>query len=458
MLIALCNMAPMEHKEGDFVPIKKPITYRTPCPYNIYLLASIMEQGGYEISIKDWTGKNFEISDMIEELLSFDVIMISVNSWNWYTSACLMEKLRSVRDDQIFVVGGIQATLFGQKILEEYPVDYAVRGEAEKSVIPLLRLIEKKAKPEEVPGLVYKENGEIKLNPVSPLMTPEEISLLPVPLYEKLPEGTHRWLSIESSRGCVNRCSYCSVPYQKNWRPLSAKSFVNNIEAYIPYLVKVGTGKFLFIDDSFIIDVNRAREIAKRLREKQIDIKAIWNGHIMELREEEMLSELDPYTEAILVGAESFHEETLKKIGKHFKPEDILKGTEGAVKIGMGKKLLFSFIIGFPWQNKDMILEEIDKIYSLICRSGSCALINWLILSPGSPMWNEFYRKKQVSLRNYRKLYEAWKEEVFPLSDREVEEINSYIKSLQNTIPGGTYRFQPVHGINTIMEKVFPDK
>ncbi|MEQ8221600.1 MAG: radical SAM protein [Candidatus Eremiobacterota bacterium] len=438
MFIALCNIATMLYEEGNFVP--GPVSYRTTCPYNIYLLASIMKQGGYEISIKDRTGKQFDLSEMTEELLKFDVIMMSTNSWNWYPSACLIEKLRSIRDDQIFVVGGVHATLFGQEIMEEYPVNYVVRGEGEKSVIPLLRLIEKKGKPEEVPGLIYREKGEIRSNPVSPLMTPEEMSLLPVPLYEELQEGIHSWLSIESSRGCVNQCTYCSVPYKKSWRPLSAKTFVDRIETYIPYLKKVRMGKFVFIDDSFIIDVNRAIEIAGLLRKRQIDIKAMWDSHVMELFEEEMLTELAPYTEVIVVGAESFHEETLKKIGKHFKPEDIMKGTEVAAKAGVDKKLLFSFIIGFPWQNKEMIIEEIDNIYNLVSTSRAGAIINWLILNPGSRLWNEFYKKKKLTLRNYYKLYEEWKKEVFPLNNEEVEEINSYIKSSQDTILAGKYR------------------
>jgi radical SAM superfamily enzyme YgiQ (UPF0313 family) len=432
----------MENKEGNFVSVKNTFTYRISCPYNIYLLAAIMEQGGYEISIKDWYAKEYELQEVIEELIEFDVIMISSNSYNWYSSRVVIEKLRSMRQDQIIVVGGMQATLFGQKIIEEFPVDYVIRGEGEKSVIPLLRLIEKKGREDEVPGLVYKENGEIHLNPMSPLMTPEEMSLLPVPLYEKLQDKAYNWLSIESSRGCVNNCIYCAVPHKRNWRPLSAKAFVDRIEAYIPYLGKVLTGKFFFIDDSFIIDINRAREIAGLLRKRQIDIKAIWNGHIKELFEHEMLIELAPYTDCILVGAESFHEETLKKIGKTFKEEDILKATKIAVKLGISEKLLFSFIIGFPWQNKEIIIEEIDKIYDLVSTTGACALINWLTLNPGSQIWNEYYRKNKVSFRDYGILFGKWKEDVYPVNGQELKEINFYIQYLQNTIPGGEYRFR----------------
>lgn len=442
MLITICTLPPMESQNGRYVPLKNTFAYRSSCPYNIYLLAAIMEQGGYDIAINDWNGKESAIEEIFDELLKFDVIMISSNSWNWQPTRWLIEKLRSVRDDQTLIVGGLQASLFGRKIIEEFPVDYVVRGEGEKSMIPLLRLIEKKGAPEDVPGLVFKDKGEIRFNDLSQLMTPEEMALLPVPLYEKLPENVYHWLSIESSRGCVNSCIYCSVPHKKSWRPLSAEAFVNRLETYIPFLGKVTTDKFLFIDDSFIIDVHRARDIAGLLKKRKIEIKAIWNSHIIELFEEDMLIEMEPYTEAILVGAESFQAETLHKIGKKFKPEDILKGTATAVKLGMGKKLIFSFIIGFPWQNKQAIIQEIDRIYDLVSSNDAFALINWLILNPGSRIWNEYYKGKNASLRDTGKLYDQWKKEVFPVNNEELQEINYYIKCLQDTLPGGAYRLQ----------------
>jgi len=447
MKIVLFSLAPMEKKEETYIPLKNTFVYRSSSPYNIYLLGAIIEQGGYEITIKDWLSETYELEEMPGELLNFDIIMISSNSLNWHPSRLLIEKLRSLRDDQIIIVGGLQATLFGRKIIEEFPVDYVIRGEGEKSVIPLMKLLEKKGKEDEVPGLIYKKNGDIIINPVSPLLTPEEIARLPVPLYDRLPAGTCNWLSIESSRGCVNHCIYCSVPYQKSWRAVKAEDFVKRIETFMPYLSRVISGKFLIIDDSFIIDIKRAREIAKILKEKRIEIQAIWNSHVIELFEKEMLIDLAPFTDSILIGAESFDEDTLKRIGKKFAPDDIVKGAHSAVNIGLGKKLIFSFIVGFPWQNKESILREIDKIYDLVITTGACAIINWLILNPGSRLWNEFYAKKKVALRDYGKLYDDWKKEVFPISREELQEMNFYISYLQSTIRDGVYRFQQHSGI-----------
>ena len=442
MNIVICSLAPMENNDGTFTPLKNSFAYRSSCPYNIYLLASIMEKGGYEINIKDWYGNKNSIEEMFKELLDFDIIMISANSWNWHPSRWVIEKLRLARENQIIIIGGLQATLFGKKIIEEFPVDYVIRGEGEKSVIPLLRFIEKKEEVKNIPGLIYRKKGDICINPVSPLLTSEEMVDLPTPLYERLPEDAYYWLSIESSRGCINHCIYCSIPYQRSWRPLAPEKFVERIESYIPFLEKVITKKFLFIDDSFIIDINRAREIAGLLKKRKLKIKAIWNSLVQELFEKELIKEMAPYTDTVLVGAESFNEENLKKIGKKFSPEDIIKGTESALETGLSQKLLFSFIIGFPWQNKKDIIEEINKIYDLVYQKGVCATINWLILNPGSQIWRNFYGKKDFSLNDFKKIYEHWKKEIFPLTPQEVDEVNLYISYLQNTIPGGTYRFQ----------------
>ena len=82
MKIVLFSLAPMEKKEETYIPLKNTFVYRSSSPYNIYLLGAIIEQGGYEITIKDWLSETYELEEMPGELLNFDIIMISSNSWN----------------------------------------------------------------------------------------------------------------------------------------------------------------------------------------------------------------------------------------------------------------------------------------------------------------------------------------------------------------------------------------
>lgn len=439
MKIAICTFPTMiRNDEGKLVSIKSKYMYRTSSPYNIYLLAAIMEQGGYDVTIKDWISNDFDMEEAVDELLPFDIVMMSCPSWAWTPARFLMENLHS-RKDQIIILGGIHATLFSEEIIKEFPVDYIVCGEGEKSVLPLLRAIEEKISLKDVPGLVYKEKGEVSRNTPAPLLTGEEMDKLPLPLYEHLPPGSCKWLAIESSRGCVNNCIFCSDPYKKSWRALSAKAFVDRIESSVPYLSKVTSGDFLIIDDSFIINVKRAMEIAGELKKRNLEIKATWNAQVRELGNRDMLSALSPYTNGILMGAESFNEDTLKKIGKKISPHDILAAVKTAKELDIGEKLIFSFIIGFPWQTREMIIDEIDKIYDIVCLSGGMAIINWLLLTPGSQMWHEYHNKKDIPFNNYGNAWRDWHREFHP---RYMSEINFYISYLQSTLPDGFYRIQ----------------
>jgi len=442
MKIAICTFPTMvKNEDNKPVPLEDKYIYRTSSPYNVYLLGAIMEKAGYEIDIKDWICNDFDIEEGLKELFDFHVVMMSCASWNWSPVRFLIEKLHSPEGGRIIVLGGIHATLFSEEIIREFPVDYIICGEGEKAIVPLLQAIEKKIDFRQVPGLVYKEKGEIRKNPPAPLITGEEMALLPLPLYDRLPSGACKWLAVESSRGCVNNCTFCSDPYKKFWRPVPAKTFVHRIEASLPYLPKVSKGEFLIIDDSFIININRAMEIAKELKERRLEIKAIWNGQIKELASKEMLRALKPYTEGILLGTESFHEETLKKIGKKFLPRDIMAGVEVAKELGMAEKLIFSFIIGFPWQNKKMIMDEIDMIYDLACNTGGMVIINWFLLTPGSQMWDEYHREKNIPFNNFGNLWREWHKELHP---EDIKEIILYITYLQTTIPGGFYRIQAI--------------
>lgn len=440
MLTAICTL-PTTVKDTDnkIRQIESSYLYRTSSPYNIYLLSAIMEQAGHDIVIKDWISHDFDIDVAIDELLEFDVVMISCPSWTWTPVTYLINHLRSNRNDQVIILGGIHATLFHEDIMNDFPIDYIIVGEGERAVVPLLKAIENKTSPSDIPGLAYRENGTIHKNPPLPLLTGEEMGRLPLPSYERLPPGACKWLAIESSRGCVNSCTFCSEPYKKSWRPLTAESFVDRMEALIPYLPRVSSGEFLILDDSFIINVKRARDIARLIKERNLDIKAVWNGHIKELFEKDMLSDLAPYTNGILLGTESFDQETLRKIGKKFSPEDITAGAEVAKDLGLSDKLIFSFIIGFPWQNKKMIFSEVDKIFDLVSSTGGIAIINWLLLTPGSQMWKEYHNKETIAFNNYENHWREWHRELHP---EDMNEIVMYISYLQAMLPKGSYQIQ----------------
>ncbi len=436
----LCAFPLMDTSDQKPLQFDNNPAIRFASPYNIYLLAAIIEKAGYEIDVRDWISSDCDIERSAKELLEYDMVMFSCISWSWPPTVWVIEYLRRMRRDQIIIVGGVHASLFGLQIVEEFPVDYAFCGEGETAVVPLMEMIEKNGDPRQIPGLIYKDNGNIIKNDPAELLSPSEIAGLPVPLYDRLPPDSCACISIESSRGCRNSCIYCSTAYQRSWRPLAPEAFINKIIDHSPYLKKTIIGKFMIIDSNFTVNENRAITIAKIAKSKGLEFSASWFAEVPVLKNSELLLEMTPFTSGILVGAESFDPETIQKIGKNHNSEDIIAGALNAQKCGMSDKLRYSFMIGFPWQTREAIIKEIDKIYNLMISTGINVVINWLFMVPGSRLWAGKF-KVPFKLRTFLSQFRLAQEKINSLSKQDVEEINNYIESLQVTIDNTSNRF-----------------
>jgi len=111
------------------------------------------------------------------------------------------------------VAGGGHASSCPQSLLTDPSVDYVIRGEGERPLIELIRALEGGQKMESVPGLGFKKNGRIHLNPMGEPYPMEEI---PWADFSDLPAENYLYESspmcmIMTSRGCPHQCSFCSV-------------------------------------------------------------------------------------------------------------------------------------------------------------------------------------------------------------------------------------------------------
>ena len=434
MRVALAAFPPMDYRDGQLLPYKNTFFFRCAPPYALYLLASILREGDRPVEIRDWSTLDCDLPAAVLDLLGFDAVLFTCNSWNWLASMHVIEQLRARRDDQVLAVGGIHATLFGEQILREIPVDYVVRGEAENGIAPLYDLVLGREAPRNVPGLLYWNAGGIQQNPPQTPLSGEALAGLPMPAYDDLPKLAAYWLPLESSRGCVNDCIFCSVPYKRTWRPIPPETFVDRLEAHLPHLSRAFSGNFMFTDDAFSVGTKRALGIGMELERRGLDVRAAWAAHVRDLTHEDMVGQLEPYTDRVLTGAESFDAETLRRIGKRFSPNEISTSAEVVQRAGLASRVVYSFVIGFPWQTKQQIYDEVDRIANLIREYDVCALINWLLPSPGSPLWDEHQGDEHVSMREIGDVFDRWHTTCYSLSPEEVQEITSHITDIQESM------------------------
>jgi radical SAM superfamily enzyme YgiQ (UPF0313 family) len=175
------------------------------------------------------------------------------------------------------VLGGYHATLFCREIGEEEEGrfwDFLVRGEGDFAFGELLDCVEAGGEGlQKVLGLSYRTNGKHIHNEPRPL---EDLGRVRIPARDKrLVRGFHMYFrradAIETSRGCLHQCNFCSIRemYGRSFRLFPLERVLADIEdAY-----RHGARHILCTDDNITLDMDRFEELLDgviRLRLKNL--------------------------------------------------------------------------------------------------------------------------------------------------------------------------------------------
>jgi radical SAM superfamily enzyme YgiQ (UPF0313 family) len=179
-----------------------------------------------------------------------------------YDSALRFAALAKRFDEGILtVLGGYHATLFSEEIAASPDArywDFLVRGEGDFGFGELLDCVEAGGSGfEGVLGLSWKRKGGFVHNPARPL---EDLDRLRIPARDKrLARGFHMYFrradAIETSRGCLHLCSFCSIRemYGKSFRLFPLDRVLSDIEdAYAR-----GARHIFCTDDNITLDMDR---------------------------------------------------------------------------------------------------------------------------------------------------------------------------------------------------------
>ncbi len=166
---------------------------------------------------------------------------------------------------KIVVMGGCHVSCDPESVLKSPWVDYVVLGEGETRFPYLLKQIDKGTGGPEADGIGFKEDGEIRIRPLSSFV--EDIEGLPFPARELLDlnryrVGRKRSTMIITSRGCPHGCAYCSthLVMGASFRFRSPESIVQEMVACRNrYHIR----NFDIEDDNFTFDQERAKRLMK---------------------------------------------------------------------------------------------------------------------------------------------------------------------------------------------------
>ncbi len=368
-------------------------------PLSVITLGTILLEKGYKITIIDQRiDENWQKT--LDLALKRNPLLIGISClsgppihFGLQISAFVKE-----RSNIPVVWGGLHPTLEPSTTIEHSLVDMVVLGEAEISLLELVKAFEGNFPLSKVGGLIYKKNGQVLSNPPGELIPLSEIPPLRFDLVDYTQYKQHVYgfrekktvVFIETSRGCSNRCYFCTrSKRQSRWRALDPEDTVSRF-SYYKNNFNIET--FILADENFFVNLKRVEKIVDLMEKENLGI--FWDGacrpeYIAKRIDVNLLKRMEKIGfKSVTLGAESGSDRMLKFINKGCTSEDMILANQKLAQANI--KPLYVSIVGFPTETvKDIKLTE-NLVQTLADNNpGATTAIVKLIPTPGSVILDE---------------------------------------------------------------------
>jgi hypothetical protein len=259
------------------------------------------------------------------------------------------------------VIGGPGFSIEPLEIMRRTGVEYGVVGEGETPLLELVRCIESGSDPRYIPGLIYKSDGDYRLNPTE-AQSEEFLGNLPFQAIDAIEYDQYFKVggqaSVQTKRGCAMRCNYCTYPVVegRTFRLVPPKRVVDEIE----FLVDNGFDYFYLTDSVFNLPKHHAINVCKELISRKLDVA--WHTYSSPLRFDDTIAELfrEAGCDGVLFGADSCSDRMLEMYGKAFRKKDIITGAEACKRAGL--EFSYHILFGPPGENLETARETLDLL------------------------------------------------------------------------------------------------
>ncbi|PAE25271.1 B12-binding domain-containing radical SAM protein [Bacillus sp. 7894-2] len=224
-------------------------------------------QPDFDVELAEYTIKD-PIMNIVTDLIRKkpDVIGFSCYIWNIEETIKVIKMIKKIDSSIHIVVGGPEVTYDvadWMKNVNEF--DYIVIGEGEETFKQLLTELNSTMNMENVHGLAFRENGQVRINPQRNKL---DLRDLPSPFRfeEDIPHLSKRVTYIETSRGCPFSCQFCLSSIEVGVRYFDREKIKDDIR----YLMKNGAKTLKFVDRTFNISRSYALEMFQFLIDEHL--------------------------------------------------------------------------------------------------------------------------------------------------------------------------------------------
>jgi anaerobic magnesium-protoporphyrin IX monomethyl ester cyclase len=235
-------------------------------PLGLAQLAACLEHAGIPVEILDANALSIGWQELEGAIAQVNADLIGITVYTPYAPEVrrAVRVAREAAPQALIVLGGPHVTFTAEETLRSMPqVDAVARGEGDQILVELARAVDGGQELEQVPGIVFRHNGQVVKTPLPP---PLDVSKLPMPAFHLMPMDRYYWrelggpfATVLTSRGCPFQCTFCSEwPFWRGgWRPYDPETVVEQLDLLVN---RYGRRNIWFGDDCFNIPRRSSRQ------------------------------------------------------------------------------------------------------------------------------------------------------------------------------------------------------
>ena len=327
----------------------------------LYVAAHARENTPHEIAVLDAVVLELDYPALRERIAAArpDVVGVTATTFTLVDAALTIKLVKEINKDITVVLGGPHPYIYPDESINLPGVDFLVIGEGEEVFSALLNNLRDYDRLRKIPGLVYKDGGEVVNTGLPPLI--DDLDSLPFPArdltpymkYNSLIAKTQPVTTMITSRGCPYRCLFCDRPHLgKRFRPRSARNVVDEMEQ----CAGMGIREFLIYDDTFTVNRKRVFDICAEIKSRGLEIGWDVRARVDTVTPDMLAAMKDAGCDRIHYGVESGSPEVIETLRKGITVEQVRRVFRETKDAGIS--ILAYFMIGSPGETRAQMEES----------------------------------------------------------------------------------------------------
>ena len=360
------------------------------------LLGAILDRQGYNVQVH----MGHLTDKYLHRYLDSDLIGISITTSTAPEGYRLADSFR--RLGKTVVIGGVHATFVSEEALEHS--DYVVRGEAEDTFPELIRRIQAGERPDDVPGVSFRDGDRTVHNPRPPFIS--DLDRLPFPDYNLIkPKLELSNSPLQTSRGCPFPCNFCNVTQM-----FGRKVRFRSVDHVLDEIAQLPKDQIFYYDDNFCVNPNYTKELCEGILRRGL-VPQYSSAQVRAdiARDPELLELLyRSGCKLVYVGFESINPETLKEYHKKQTVEQIASAMDAFRRFKI--RVHGMFVLG---SDHDTIQTAQDTLRFALQQRIETVQFMMLTPIPGTELHRQWEAEGRIFTRDWT-LYDAHHAVFFP--------------------------------------------